>query len=51
MQDVYQSANIINDINALATQFSGDFTVTIPGAVRGFQICEPITLMVMSGKP
>lgn len=49
LEKVYQTANIINDINALATQFSGDFTVTIPGSVRGYRICEPISLIVMSG--
>ena len=49
LSKVYQTVNIINDINALATQFSGDFTVTIPGTVRGYKICEPISLIVMSG--
>lgn len=49
LSDVYQSANIINDINALATQFSGDFTVSIPGTTRGYTICEPVSLVVMSG--
>lgn len=49
LTSVYQTANIINDINALATQFSGDFTVTIPGTVRGYTICEPVSLIVMSG--
>ena len=49
LEKVYQTANIINDINALATQFSGDFTVSIPGSVRGYRICEPISLVVMSG--
>ena len=46
---VYQTANIINDINALATQFSGEFSVTIPGSVKGYSICEPVSLIVMSG--
>lgn len=49
LENVYQSANIINDINALATQFSGEFSVSIPGSVRGYTICEPITLIIMSG--
>lgn len=49
LENVYQTANIINDINALSTQFSGDFTVTIPGSTRGYQICQPISLVVMSG--
>lgn len=49
LEHVYQSANIINDINALATQFSGNFTVDIAGATRGYTICEPVSLIVMSG--
>lgn len=49
LANVVQSANIINDINALATQFSGKFTVDIAGSVRGYSICEPISLIVMSG--
>lgn len=46
---VYQSANIINDINALATQFSGGFVVTVPGSPKEYTICQPISLIVMSG--
>ena len=46
---VFQSANIINDINALATQFSGKFDVTIPGSPKQFGVCEPVSLVVMSG--
>lgn len=49
LEHVYQSASIINDINALATQFSGQFSVDIAGSVRGYTICEPISLIVMSG--
>ena len=49
IESVYQSANIINDINALASQFSGQFTVTIPGSVKGYSICEPVSLIIMSG--
>lgn len=49
LEQVFQSANIINDINALATQFSGDITVTVPGTVKGYTICEPVSLVVMSG--
>lgn len=47
--DVFQTANIINDINALASQFSGDFTVTVPGTTKQFSIAQPISLIVMSG--
>ena len=47
--DVFQSANIINDVNALASQFSGDFTVTIPGNVKQYQLAQPVSLVVYAG--
>lgn len=47
--DVYQSVNIVNDINAIASQFSGDFTVSIPGNVKQYTIAQPVSLLVMSG--
>lgn len=46
---VFQTANIINDINALASQFSGDFTITIPGSVDSYALAQPVSLIVMSG--
>lgn len=46
---VFQSANIVNDINAIASQFSGDFSITIPGNIKTYQIAQPISLVVMSG--
>ena len=46
---VFQTANIINDVNALASQFSGDFTVTIPGNVKQYTLAQPVSLLVMSG--
>lgn len=49
LSQVFQSANIINDVNALASQFSGDFTITIPGSVKKYTLAQPITLLVMSG--
>lgn len=49
LADVFQSANIINDINALATQFSGDFTITIPGSVATYSVAQPISLLVLTG--
>lgn len=49
LADVYQTANIINDINALASQFSGDFTVTIPGSAKQYSLAQPVSLIVMSG--
>lgn len=49
LADVYQSVNIINDINALATQFSGDFTIQIPGSIKIYNLAQPVSLLVMSG--
>lgn len=47
--DCFQTANIINDVNAIASQFSGEFTITVPGTVKTFEIAQPISLLVMSG--
>lgn len=49
LANVFQTANIINDVNALASQFSGDFTIQIPGNVKQYKIAQPISLLVMSG--
>lgn len=49
LSEVFQTASIINDINALATQFSGKFDVVIPGSVKQFGVCEPVSLVVMNG--
>ena len=49
MADVYQTVNIINDINAIASQFSADFTVTIVGSTRKYTIAQPVSLVIMSG--
>lgn len=49
LADVFQTANIINDINALATQFSGDFTVQIAGSTKEYAIAQPVSLLVLSG--
>lgn len=46
--DVFQSVNIINDVNAIASQFSGDFTIQIPGSVKEYTIAQPVSLLVMS---
>lgn len=46
---VFQTVNIVNDINAIASQFSGDFQVTIPGSVKRFSVAQPVSLLVMSG--
>ena len=49
LADTFQAANIINDINALSTQFSGDFTVTIPGSTSKYKLAQPVSLIVMLG--
>lgn len=49
LTDTFQTANIINDVNALASQFSGDFTIQIPGAVKQYQLAQPVSLLVMAG--
>ena len=49
LADVFQSVNIINDINAMASQFSGDFTIQIPGSVNKYQLAQPISLLIVSG--
>lgn len=49
LEDVFQSANIINDVNALATQFSGDFTLQLPGNTAAYELAQPISLLVMVG--
>ena len=49
LSDVYQTANIVNDVNALASQFSGDFTITIPGTSKQYALAQPVTLLVVAG--
>lgn len=49
LADVFQTVNIINDVNALASQFSGDFSIQIAGSVKKYSIAQPISLLVMSG--
>lgn len=49
LADVYQSVNIVNDVNALASQFSGDFTIEIPGTVKQFALAQPVSLLVVAG--
>ena len=48
LADVFQTVNIVNDVNAIASQFSGDFTVTIPGNTKEYSVAQPISLIVMS---
>lgn len=47
--DVYQAVNIVNDVNALASQFSGDFTIELAGSVKQFALAQPISLLVVAG--
>jgi len=49
LADVYNSANEINNVNAIATQFSGKITVTMAGNVRGYELAQPVTVTVLSG--
>ena len=49
LAEVFQTVNIINDINAIASQFSGDFNIQIPGSLKRYEIAQPISLLVMTG--
>lgn len=49
LADTFQSSSIINDINALATQFSGDFSVQIAGSCSQYKLAQPVSMIVMSG--
>jgi len=49
LEDTFQTANIINDINAIASQFAGTFTVVIPGTTKQYTVAQPVSLIVMSG--
>lgn len=49
LADVYQTTNIINDVNAIASQFSGDFTVQVPGNPVQYTVAQPISLLVLAG--
>lgn len=49
LASVYQTVNIVNDVNALASQFSGDFTIEIPGTTKQFALAQPISLLVVAG--
>lgn len=49
LADVFQTVGIINDVNALATQFTNDFTIQIPGSTKGCEIAQPVSLIVFTG--
>jgi hypothetical protein len=46
---VFQAADIINDINALATQFSGNFTIQVAGTITQYAVAQPVSLLIMQG--
>ena len=49
LAEVFQTVDIINDVNAIASQFSGDFVIQIPGSVKKYEIAQPVSLIVMTG--
>jgi hypothetical protein len=49
LTNVFQTANIINDLNALSTQFSGNFKVDIPGSLKKYKVAEPESFLVLNG--
>lgn len=49
LTDVFQTANIINDVNAIASQFSGEFTIKMSGSTKQFRVAQPVSLLVMVG--
>lgn len=49
LAEVFQTVDIINDVNAIASQFSGEFVVQIPGSVKKYTIAQPVSLVVMTG--
>lgn len=49
LADAFQTANIVNDVNALATQFSGDFSVTVAGSTKKYSLAQPVSLVVLLG--
>ena len=49
LADVFQSVDIINDVNAIASQFTGDFQVQIPGSLKKYSVAQPVPLLIMSG--
>lgn len=48
LAEVFQTTNIINDVNAIASQFSGEFTIQIPGSTKKYELAQPVSLLVMS---
>lgn len=50
LDEVFQSANIINDINAVASQFTETFDIQIPGSLKSYSVAQPVSLLVVSGR-
>lgn len=46
---MYAAGNVINNLNAISTQFNTDIQVTIVGKPKIFQIAEAIRVLVYSG--
>lgn len=49
VQSMYSAGNVINNLNAISTQFNTDIQVTIVGKPKVFQIAEAIKVLVYSG--
>lgn len=49
LADTFQTSSIINDLNALAMQFSGTFEVTLLGTVKQYTLAQPVSMIVMMG--
>ena len=48
-QSMYTAGNVINNLNAISTQFNTDIQVTIVGTPKIFQIAEAVRVLVYSG--
>lgn len=48
-QAMYAAGNVINNLNAISTQFNTDIQVTIVGQPKVFQIAEAVRVLVYSG--
>lgn len=49
LASTFQTANIINDVNAIASQFTGNFTVKVPGTTKRYKIAQPVAVLVVAG--
>lgn len=49
LADAFQASNIINDVNALSSQFSGEFTATVAGTAKKYKLAQPVSMLVVSG--